>query len=119
MITPLPRPEYIVDLRWFPRAENFIDTKEILRTAISYNSGLVAVLHCDHRWVGGDLRSDFICDECGLRRDIEDYDACHCGKPIHFYEDGFSRGLCEECSTVRCDLPLEEGRHECYDLGRS
>lgn len=31
---------------------------------------------------------------------------CHCGKPIHYYEEmnNFTRGLCLECSTVRCDL---------------
>lgn len=29
---------------------------------------------------------------------------CHCGLPVHTYDDGFSRGMCEECSTVRCDV---------------
>jgi len=32
---------------------------------------------------------------------------CHCGKPVYFHigvEDGkFTRGLCHECDTVRCD----------------
>ena len=28
---------------------------------------------------------------------------CHCGKPTHVYDDGFTRDLCEDCSTVRCD----------------
>jgi hypothetical protein len=31
-------------------------------------------------------------------------DPCHCGRPVHVYEDGFERGLCEECSTYRCDI---------------
>lgn len=31
-------------------------------------------------------------------------DPCHCGRPVHVYEDGFTRGLCAECSTVRCDV---------------
>lgn len=31
---------------------------------------------------------------------------CHCGKPVHIYEDldDFTRGMCLHCSTVRCDL---------------
>ena len=32
---------------------------------------------------------------------------CHCGRPVHIYDEpgmkGFSRGMCEPCSTVRCD----------------
>ncbi len=39
--------------------------------------------------------------------DIEDY-ICHCGRPIHVYTEagmeGFSRGMCEPCSEVRCDV---------------
>lgn len=35
------------------------------------------------------------CEHCGQ--------FCHCGEPIHIYEDGFTRGLCEHCSDVRCD----------------
>ena len=31
-------------------------------------------------------------------------DKCHCGRPIYIQEyDGFTRGLCEDCSAVRCD----------------
>lgn len=29
---------------------------------------------------------------------------CHCGRPIHFYDDGYTRHMCEDCSSVRCDL---------------
>jgi hypothetical protein len=32
-----------------------------------------------------------------------DDETCHCGRPIHVYDDGFTRGLCEDCSTYRCD----------------
>lgn len=32
---------------------------------------------------------------------------CHCGRPVHVYTEpgmeGFSRGMCEPCSEVRCD----------------
>lgn len=28
---------------------------------------------------------------------------CHCGRPVHVYMDGFTRNMCEECSSVRCD----------------
>lgn len=33
-------------------------------------------------------------------------EGCHCGQPIHYYEEmnNFTRGLCLDCSTVRCDL---------------
>ena len=31
-------------------------------------------------------------------------DKCHCGDPIYIHEDdGFTRGLCEDCDAVRCD----------------
>lgn len=36
----------------------------------------------------------------GLTRD----DFCHCGERVHVYEDGFTRVMCEECSTIRCDI---------------
>ncbi|SRR6266498_2609962 len=41
--------------------------------------------------------------------DLYDTNVCHCNKPVHVYEDGFTRGLCQWCSDVRCDLPVEEG----------
>lgn len=28
---------------------------------------------------------------------------CHCGQPTHTDEFGFTRGLCEHCSAIRCD----------------
>lgn len=33
-------------------------------------------------------------------------ETCHCGQPIHYYQemDNFTRNLCLECSTVRCDI---------------
>lgn len=34
----------------------------------------------------------------------QEEETCHCGKAVHIYGDGFTRGLCEECSTVRCDV---------------
>lgn len=42
-----------------------------------------------------------------------DDDTCHCGEAVHVYEDGFSRGLCYECSTVRCDT--SDGFYGCPD----
>lgn len=38
---------------------------------------------------------------------------CHCGAPVHVHEDldNFTRGLCRECDTVRCDAyPGECGK---------
>jgi hypothetical protein len=50
------------------------------------------------------------CEHCGYptpedRAAVEDTERylCHCGEPIHIYEDGFTRGLCQHCSDVRCD----------------
>lgn len=44
--------------------------------------------------------------------DPDDEMECACGKShpgctgeVKRYEDGFSRGMCEHCSTIRCDLP--------------
>lgn len=34
------------------------------------------------------------------------FDVCHCGRPVHTYEDGFTRGMCESCSAARCDLTI-------------
>lgn len=31
-------------------------------------------------------------------------ETCHCGEPTHTHEDGFTRGLCLDCDTVRCDI---------------
>ncbi len=28
---------------------------------------------------------------------------CHCGELVVVYDDGFTRGLCERCSSIRCD----------------
>jgi hypothetical protein len=30
--------------------------------------------------------------------------SCHCGRPVHVYEDGFTRDMCESCSAYRCDI---------------
>ena len=27
---------------------------------------------CDHHWVSGGMRSDWICDHCGERRDLDE-----------------------------------------------
>lgn len=42
----------------------------------------------------------------GLIKNITNEETCHCGNPIHFYAelDNFTRGLCLDCSTVRCDI---------------
>lgn len=51
------------------------------------------------------------------------YDNCHCGAPVHTYDDGFTRNMCEECSSLRCDItpgpcPVKNGvTHE--HLGRT
>ena len=44
-------------------------------------------------------------------------DKCHCGRPIHYYEDGFTRAMCLACSTVRCDIEwpcpvVQENKYE-------
>lgn len=31
-------------------------------------------------------------------------ESCHCGEPIYFAEDGFTRYLCQRCTDVRCDV---------------
>jgi hypothetical protein len=45
-----------------------------------------------------------LCERCRY----EDCTAtCHCGRPVFVndaIEPGFTRGLCEECDTVRCDV---------------
>lgn len=35
-------------------------------------------------------------------------DYCHCSRPIYTHEGGFSRGLCQNCDTVRCDAYPED-----------
>lgn len=33
---------------------------------------------------------------------------CHCGRPVIIHPDGFTRGMCEHCDSVRCDAyPME------------
>lgn len=50
--------------------------------------------------------------------DPHDYEGtCHCGGTIHIYEDGFTRGMCLACSTVRCDIDwpcpvVQENKYE-------
>ena len=41
-----------------------------------------------------------------VRKQDNAEEKCHCGLPVHYYEEmnNFTRGLCLECSTVRCDL---------------
>lgn len=39
---------------------------------------------------------------------------CHCGEEIYTDEDGFSRGLCLDCSLVRCDAPMYGESYPCY-----
>jgi hypothetical protein len=48
-------------------------------------------------------------DALNYLRSIHPYrdDICHCGRPVHIYTEpgmeGFTRGMCEPCSSVRCD----------------
>jgi hypothetical protein len=37
-----------------------------------YESFLQAEDTCDHLWVSGGLRSDWMCDHCGERRNVEE-----------------------------------------------
>lgn len=42
--------------------------------------------------------------ETDLAADVT-VELCHCRlRLVHTYEDGFTRGMCEPCSSVRCDL---------------
>lgn len=38
---------------------------------------------------------------------------CHCGESVYTDPGGFTRGLCLECSTVRCDAPSDGVYYEC------
>ncbi len=31
-----------------------------------------------------------------------------CKGDVKTYEDGFTRGMCDHCSSIRCDLPVED-----------
>lgn len=71
----------------------------------------------------------YICTSCGAAYHSDETEAtacnacllkrCSCipaqGEPhegctgeVKTYDDGFTRGMCEHCSTVRCDLPRED-----------
>jgi hypothetical protein len=42
-------------------------------------------------------------NDCALAEPVPE--TCHCGRSVHVYDDlgGFTRNMCHECSTVRCD----------------
>lgn len=33
---------------------------------------------------------------------------CHCGNAVYIHPDGFTRDLCRECDSLRCDVPDPE-----------
>jgi hypothetical protein len=39
---------------------------------------------------------------------------CHCGKPVHYHEDGFTRRMCIDCDATRCDIDFQA---KCSDAG--
>jgi hypothetical protein len=43
---------------------------------------------------------------------------CHCGKPEYTEVDGYTRHMCQECSTIRCDAPEEGITYPCYRTER-
>ena len=45
--------------------------------------------------------------------DFQEVEVCHCGKLVHTYPDGFTRGLCMMCNLERCDAPVEDYRYDC------
>lgn len=85
--------------RWHERNghNRFVQTA----LTLGWNSIAIDNVCADVRCITRDVLLDR-----GFCFDVEAY-VCHCGRPVHFYTEegmkGFTRGMCEPCSTVRCD----------------
>lgn len=40
---------------------------------------------------------------------------CHCGRLVVVHADGFTRGLCAFCDSIRCDCPDPYTRVDCVN----